>query len=644
MSMSINTNTAAMSALQVLNQTTDQLSKTQNAVSTGKSVSSASDSPAIYAISQTMNSQISALSGVSTGLQFAGQVLSTASSQAGSISTVLSNISETVTNAANNGENQDTLNTQLSSYLSQVDVATSNSTFQGVNLLSGSTSSSVKYTQISAAQDINGNLFTLNGADATSTGLGLQGLSTDMKGATIDATAMSITGTGDSTTATSLTLKNLSAASASSATAANPAITTSFVMDSQPGSSAKGASSAVGSAISNALTTAATVTVGSNGALSIDGATSKSQSDGTTVYTLKNGDSISAKADASGNMAYSVTKAADLDANGNAKAMTNIVDVNISGARTDSSTNTKADQLSTLVTAIGNAGFGAELENDGTLTVAGGNLDSSSVNLSNGSAATTTLSVPSSAAYVDGHTALTATDSTGNVTNYVASAGSPLSDNAASAMTDSINAILGATDSDHKISIGADGTLNSATTATAGYTVTGSAGSYTVTNTTTNQTTKFDAVTSTDGTEASYTASLATATGLTNSSGKLTGVAQGTTLTLGDGIVGASIQKPVSIASTTGTNVVQLAVTGAINKMSRISSSIGVASNTVTQLQTSNSTLSDALTTGVGALTDADLAAESAKLTSLQTKQQLAIQSLSIANSQSSNIMSLFRG
>ncbi|WP_249198380.1 flagellin N-terminal helical domain-containing protein [Gluconobacter cerinus] len=642
--MSINTNTAAMSALQVLNQTTDQLSKTQNAVSTGKSVSSASDSPAIYAISQTMNSQISALSGVSTGLQFAGQVLSTASSQAGSISTVLSNISETVTNAANNGENQDTLNTQLSSYLSQVDVATSNSTFQGVNLLSGSTSSSVKYTQISAAQDINGNLFTLNGADATSTGLGLQGLSTDMKGATIDATAMSITGTGDSTTATSLTLKNLSAASASSATAANPAITTSFVMDSQPGSSAKGASSAVGSAISNALTTAATVTVGSNGALSIDGATSKSQSDGTTVYTLKNGDSISAKADASGNMAYSVTKAADLDANGNAKAMTNIVDVNISGARTDSSTNTKADQLSTLVTAIGNAGFGAELENDGTLTVAGGNLDSSSVNLSNGSAATTTLSVPSSAAYVDGHTALTATDSTGNVTNYVASAGSPLSSNAASAMTDSINAILGATDSDHKISIGADGTLNSATTATAGYTVTGSAGSYTVTNTTTNQTTKFDAVTSTDGTEASYTASLATATGLTNSSGKLTGVAQGTTLTLGDGIVGASIQKPVSIASTTGTNVVQLAVTGAINKMSRISSSIGVASNTVTQLQTSNSTLSDALTTGVGALTDADLAAESAKLTSLQTKQQLAIQSLSIANSQSSNIMSLFRG
>ncbi|WP_244902196.1 flagellin [Gluconobacter frateurii] len=488
--MSINTNTAAMSALQVLNQTTDQLSKTQNAVSTGKSVSSASDSPAIYAISQTMNSQISALSGVSTGLQFAGQVLSTASSQASSISTVLSSMSETVTNAANNGEDQDTLNSQLSSYLSQIDVATSNSTFQGVNLLSGSTSNSVKYTSISAAQDINGNLFTMNGADATSTGLGLQGLSTDMKGVTISTSGITdLTGTGD--TATTLTLKNLSSADSSNATASNPAITTSFVLDSKPGDTTNGAATSVGNAIAAGLTDSGTsVTVGAGGALTIDGATSKTASDGTTTYSLTNGDTITAKADASGNMTYNVAKVGDLDANGNAKALTQIVDVDVSGA---SSTTTKNDQLSTLVTALGNAGYGAQMANDGTLTIAGGNLD------------------------------------------------------AADATTSSV---------------------------------------------------------------------------------KLTGA------TVADG----------TVSTTSGTNVVQLAVTGAINKMSRISSSIGVASNTVTQLQTSNSTLSDALTTGVGALTDADLAAESAKLTSLQTKQQLAIQSLSIANSQSSNIMSLFRG
>ena len=40
---------------------------------------------------------------------------------------------------------------------------------------------------------------------------------------------------------------------------------------------------------------------------------------------------------------------------------------------------------------------------------------------------------------------------------------------------------------------------------------------------------------------------------------------------------------------------------------------------------------------------DADLAKESARLQSLQTKQQLGIQALSIANSSTSSILGLFR-
>ena len=42
-------------------------------------------------------------------------------------------------------------------------------------------------------------------------------------------------------------------------------------------------------------------------------------------------------------------------------------------------------------------------------------------------------------------------------------------------------------------------------------------------------------------------------------------------------------------------------------------------------------------------LVDADLAKESAKLQALQTKQQLGIQALSIANQSSSTLLSLFR-
>jgi flagellin len=53
--------------------------------------------------------------------------------------------------------------------------------------------------------------------------------------------------------------------------------------------------------------------------------------------------------------------------------------------------------------------------------------------------------------------------------------------------------------------------------------------------------------------------------------------------------------------------------------------------------------LSDTLTQGIGHLVDANMAAESAMLQSLQVKQQLGVQALSIANQAPQTILSLFR-
>ncbi|MCO6176550.1 flagellin [Ciceribacter sp. RN22] len=53
--------------------------------------------------------------------------------------------------------------------------------------------------------------------------------------------------------------------------------------------------------------------------------------------------------------------------------------------------------------------------------------------------------------------------------------------------------------------------------------------------------------------------------------------------------------------------------------------------------------LTDSIDKGVGRLVDADLNEESTRLKALQTQQQLAVQSLSIANSSSQNILTLFR-
>jgi flagellin len=54
------------------------------------------------------------------------------------------------------------------------------------------------------------------------------------------------------------------------------------------------------------------------------------------------------------------------------------------------------------------------------------------------------------------------------------------------------------------------------------------------------------------------------------------------------------------------------------------------------------SNLTDALTSGIGAMVDADMEEASAKLQALQVQQQLGVQSLSIANQSPQTILSLF--
>jgi flagellin len=70
---------------------------------------------------------------------------------------------------------------------------------------------------------------------------------------------------------------------------------------------------------------------------------------------------------------------------------------------------------------------------------------------------------------------------------------------------------------------------------------------------------------------------------------------------------------------------------------------LGTGSKALSSHLSFMSKLQDSLDAGVGDLVDADLAKESARLQALQTKQQLGIQALSIANSSSSTLLGLFR-
>jgi flagellin len=84
-------------------------------------------------------------------------------------------------------------------------------------------------------------------------------------------------------------------------------------------------------------------------------------------------------------------------------------------------------------------------------------------------------------------------------------------------------------------------------------------------------------------------------------------------------------------------------VESALQAMTSAAAQLGSLTSRIDLQTTFASSLSDAITSGVGKLVDADMEEESSKLSALQTQQQLAVQSLSIANSSSQNILSLFK-
>jgi flagellin len=81
----------------------------------------------------------------------------------------------------------------------------------------------------------------------------------------------------------------------------------------------------------------------------------------------------------------------------------------------------------------------------------------------------------------------------------------------------------------------------------------------------------------------------------------------------------------------------------AISGLTKVASTLGSIQSNLTAQSTFTQTLSDSLTSGVGSLVDANMNQASTRLNALQTQQQLGIQSLSIANSNSNLILKLFQ-
>ncbi len=167
---SVNTNLGAMAALSTLNTTQAMLQHTQQTIATGKKVATSSDNPAIFDISNTMTADLAGLAAVSDNLAFGSATVSVATSAATQISSALAQLKNTVVQAQQTGIDPAVMGSQISSILSNIDQFAKSATFNGVNLLDGTSST------LAVIQDMKGSQISVSNQSITAAGLGLVGL------------------------------------------------------------------------------------------------------------------------------------------------------------------------------------------------------------------------------------------------------------------------------------------------------------------------------------------------------------------------------------------------------------------------------------------------------------------------------------
>ncbi|WEZ84407.1 flagellin [Rhizobium sp. 32-5/1] len=111
----------------------------------------------------------------------------------------------------------------------------------------------------------------------------------------------------------------------------------------------------------------------------------------------------------------------------------------------------------------------------------------------------------------------------------------------------------------------------------------------------------------------------------------------------GTAATGATIINLTSSTSDDNIEGMISAVDAMLSSLTDAAATLGATNKRISMQDDFMADLMDVIDKGVGRLVDADMNEESTRLKALQTQQQLGIQSLSIANSNSENILSLFR-
>ncbi|MGS4946368.1 flagellin N-terminal helical domain-containing protein [Meridianimarinicoccus sp. RP-17] len=197
---SILTNTSAMVALQTLKGINSGLEKTQSEISTGKSVATAKDNAAVWAISKVMESDVTGFRAISDSLALGESTVAVAQQASEAVTDLLTQMKEKIVAATGDNVDRDKLNNDVTALKEQIGSVVRAAQFNGLNLVDGATASTDVLSSLDRSSGaVTASYITVNGEDLSTGGYVAKAAFTGTDGVAADGAdsfGFSLDGTG----------------------------------------------------------------------------------------------------------------------------------------------------------------------------------------------------------------------------------------------------------------------------------------------------------------------------------------------------------------------------------------------------------------------------------------------------------------
>ncbi len=190
---SILTNSSSLVALQTLRSINASLSKTQDEISTGKSIATAKDGSSLWAISKVMESDVSGFKTISSSLALGQSTVAVARQASETVTKLLNDVKAKIIAAQGSNVDRSKLQNELDALRNQISTTVGAAQFNGRNLIDGSTTTT--NTNGNAGMDVLASLDRDASGNVTSSSIGVDTQNLSLSAGTALAAAAASVGT-----------------------------------------------------------------------------------------------------------------------------------------------------------------------------------------------------------------------------------------------------------------------------------------------------------------------------------------------------------------------------------------------------------------------------------------------------------------